>query len=147
MVFVSVFAHHVESFFAKPLSNAKDRHVILAYMDETGTSVYTQKDKSKFFTRSCVLVPENCSKQIEAAIRQLLPTERANRVPFNVKLQEPCCFSAKDIYWGHEGWEMWGQERRKQLLHDVAALIIGHQLPTMFGHLNKPLIKARYGEP
>jgi hypothetical protein len=116
-------------------------------MDETGTSVYSDKDKSKFFTRSCVLIPENVSRQVEKSCTELLSVEGSNQLPFNVKRQEPCIFSAKDIYWGHEGWDYWDESRRKKLLCDVINLMVQYKLPIMYGHLNKAIVKDRYTEP
>jgi hypothetical protein len=54
---------------------AKDRHVILAYMDESGEAHYGKTMHTRpHFLRSCVIVRENQLASVEAAVKELCST-------------------------------------------------------------------------
>jgi hypothetical protein len=122
----------------------ENRPVILSYMDEAGGVSYQKADKSRFFIRSCVLVGENEFRAVQRSVKVLvdwLPVVGGEMLPFH----------AAYIYHGTmkkaRKWEAVDEEYRRQELHNMADVLITHQLPWVYAVVDKQKMAAKYGSP
>lgn len=123
----------------------KDRHVILAYMDESGEAHYGAKmEQRPHFLRSCVIVRENQLVDVEASVREV-----CNGFPVCSKTGNKCRFHAKDVYWGTGDWEQYkgDLEVRIGALINMFYVLKNHGLYVTFGHIHKPRVFKRYASP
>jgi hypothetical protein len=124
---------------------AQDRHVILAYMDESGEAHYGKKmDQRPHFLRSCVIVRENQLADVEAAVRKV-----CEGFPDCQKTWTKCRFHAKDVYWGTGDWEEYKDcnEVRIGALIEMFYVLKNHGLYVTFGHVHKPKVFRQYAFP
>ncbi len=124
--------------------NRKDRHVILAYMDESGEGGFPKNMwKRKHFARSCVLVRENESRDLENAIRGF-----SKSLPKDKETGQPISFHAVDVYHGNEEWKPYKEkeELRKHYMSELVGILEKHRPNAILAYVKKPDIAITYGE-
>jgi len=123
----------------------QDRHVILAYMDESGEAHYGKTmHRRPHFLRSCVIVRENQLASVEAAVQKL-----CSKLPLCSKTGQRCRFHAKDMFWGTGDWTEYKGNYDVTIGHmvDMFPIIRDHKLGITFGHIEKPQIHKQYRNP
>jgi hypothetical protein len=123
----------------------KDRHVILAYMDESGEAQYGKTiEKRPHFLRSCLIIPENQLADVEGAVQKLL-----DGFPLCSKTGDKCRFHAKDLFWQTGDWAEYKDDFETTItaLFGMAEIIQKHKLYVTFGHIMKPQIVKTYQRP
>jgi hypothetical protein len=127
------------------MTPAKRRHVILAYMDESGEAQYGKKILSRpHFLRSCVLVREDSLKKVESEIRGI-----CRKFPISSRTGKRCRFHAAEMYWGTGDWKEHKSDFKITIgaMGDILEVIVKNKLSVTFGHINKPKIVSAYKHP
>src|SRR5713226_10014932 len=128
-----------------PFDKAQDRHVILAYMDESGEAHYGKNiARRPHFLRSCLIVRENQLEAVETSVREL-----CDSFPVCSETGKKCRFHAKDMFWGTGDWAEYKNDLDTTIgaLVGMFGIIKEHDLHITFGHINKPQIVKRYTYP
>jgi len=109
-------------------------------MDEAGGVSYAKPDKSRFFIRSVVLIPER-----DLAPHSRLITEVCGELP--LLRGKRLVFHAQKIFHGQDGWEVWDEPRRRALLHSIAGVLTGSQIPVIYACVDKKRMVEKYKSP
>jgi hypothetical protein len=109
-------------------------------MDEAGGVSYQRPDKSRFFVRAAVLVRENqigTYQEVVKAICSDFPTRNGKELLFHTHR----------IFHGHDGWEQWVEQRRRELLTGMAELLIAENVPIVYACVDKKKMVEKYKKP
>ncbi len=128
-----------------PVDKVQDRHVILAYMDESGEAHYGKNiAKRPHFLRSCLIIQENKLAAVEASVREL-----CDSFPVCSKTGKKCRFHAADMFWGTGDWSEYKGDLDTTIgaLVGMFGVIHDHDLQVSFGYIHKQQIVSQYKSP